>query len=241
MGSYSVPSKGVKMKKCTKCGIEKELECFSKRKDAKDGYRGHCKECRRLFKQQFYQDNKEQITVRDKQYRQDNKEQISFKRRQYRLANPEKFTMKNKRYYLKNKERINIHNKQYKLDNKEKIADRNKQYYINNPDKVRTSRRKRRALKLNVSENYTRTDEQLTRESFENQCCNCGSTNNLQIDHFEPLSKGNPLTLLNACVLCRSCNSSKSNKPPEHFFEIEKYWEIKVLMDKADEQKERKL
>lgn len=43
-------------------------------------------------------------------------------------------------------------------------------------------------------------------------CIICGSTNYLCIDHVLPISKGCSLTPGNAVVLCRSCNSKKSNR-----------------------------
>ena len=33
------------MKKCNKCGIEKQLSDFFKHKNAKDGYENACKQC----------------------------------------------------------------------------------------------------------------------------------------------------------------------------------------------------
>ena len=36
------------MKVCTKCGVEKSFDEFSKRKQSKDGYRSCCKECTKI-------------------------------------------------------------------------------------------------------------------------------------------------------------------------------------------------
>jgi len=69
-----------------------------------------------------------------------------------------------------------------------------------------------------VRENYTAEDEAITLKAFNNRCFNCGSNKNLTIDHHRPISKGNPLTLINAVVLCQSCNSSKSDKDPKEFY-----------------------
>ncbi|MES2428292.1 MAG: HNH endonuclease signature motif containing protein [Bacteroidota bacterium] len=43
-------------------------------------------------------------------------------------------------------------------------------------------------------------------------CKKCGCTEKLSIDHIFPSSKGGPTILENLQVLCKSCNSSKSNK-----------------------------
>ena len=48
------------------------------------------------------------------------------------------------------------------------------------------------------------------------KCSYCGSTNNLCIDHIIPVRHGGEDTYDNFQVLCRSCNSSKSDKIPEN-------------------------
>jgi len=57
-GLFTDPEKE-NMKVCTDCGICKELECFSIRKDSKDGHRNKCKECIKLKQQQYHINNKE--------------------------------------------------------------------------------------------------------------------------------------------------------------------------------------
>lgn len=49
------------IKKCSKCGVEKELELFSACKSAKDGRRSDCKECCSMYKKKYRSnpDNKE--------------------------------------------------------------------------------------------------------------------------------------------------------------------------------------
>jgi 5-methylcytosine-specific restriction endonuclease McrA len=43
-------------------------------------------------------------------------------------------------------------------------------------------------------------------------CYNCGTKENLSIDHIVPLSKGGRHSIGNLQTLCRSCNSSKGKK-----------------------------
>ena len=134
------------------------------------------------------------------------------KNRQNREDYPDYFSL----YYQENKEDLSKYSKQWRKDNLDKVRsyDRKKE-------------RKRRALKSNVKENFTPEQEYLVRSMFKNQCLSCGMTQEehnkrwnerLHIDHIQPLSKGYALSPTNACLLCRSCNSSKHNKDPEDFF-----------------------
>jgi 5-methylcytosine-specific restriction endonuclease McrA len=43
-------------------------------------------------------------------------------------------------------------------------------------------------------------------------CYNCGSTENLSIDHVIPLARGGNHSIGNLMTLCRKCNASKGKK-----------------------------
>ncbi|MGN1261815.1 MAG: HNH endonuclease [Candidatus Enteromonas sp.] len=45
-----------------------------------------------------------------------------------------------------------------------------------------------------------------------NQCCFCGSRENLEIDHVVPISKGGTSDERNLQTLCRDCNRKKGNR-----------------------------
>lgn len=48
-------------------------------------------------------------------------------------------------------------------------------------------------------------------DKYGRKCCYCGSTNNLEIDHIIPISKGGREDENNMQVLCRKCNATKYN------------------------------
>ena len=151
-----------------------------------------------------------------------------------------------KQYRESHKQQRNEYSKQYRETHKEYERARKKRWRINNPDYIkdwnaanidrrreitRQSERKRRAIKKHLNENYTKEDEQYTLNLFNNQCANCGTTDNLHIDHHNPLSEGYPLTKKNAVVLCIYCNSAKGSLSPEDFYTPEKLAFINERLD----------
>lgn len=186
-------------RRCSGCKITKPLNNFHKGKRTPDGHKAQCKECRNAKNKKHKKENPEYY----KKWREDNKEHlIKYSRT----------------YYSKNKELLNTKNKKYTNYNKEKIRKRKKKWYEKNKDRVMAAKRRRRARKIDVNENYSLLDRQITMEVFAHCCFNCSSKENLCIDHHRPLIDGNPLSLNNAVVLCKTCNSSKSTKSPENFY-----------------------
>lgn len=57
--------------------------------------------------------------------------------------------------------------------------------------------------------------EKMRNEIFERdgyRCVKCGSTDNLELDHILPFSKGGRTEKTNLQTLCKICNSSKGSK-----------------------------
>lgn len=80
------------MKKCTKCGEEKEESEFYKEKSRKDGLQLHCKFCNK----EYTVKNKEKIKEYKKEHRTLNKETIALKKRTYRQKNKQAIYNKHK-------------------------------------------------------------------------------------------------------------------------------------------------
>lgn len=97
------------MKKCTKCGIEKDLDCFYKDSRSKDGLESRCKSCRRLSNAEYWKNNKEKLAKQNAEYYQNNKEKILKREAEYRQNNKEKILKQNAEYYKNNKERVAEH------------------------------------------------------------------------------------------------------------------------------------
>lgn len=60
-------------------------------------------------------------------------------------------------------------------------------------------------------------------EYFDNACAYCGSTSNITRDHIEPVSKGGLNLISNIVPACKSCNSSKRNKPLVTWYTSQKF------------------
>jgi len=126
-------------KKCSKCGVEKNVVCFNKDKTIKSGLRCVCKDCSK----QYYLDNKERRSEQTKQYRSnnkerakqyylDNKERRNKQARQYSKQYYENNKERAKQYYLSNKEQIKERVRRWKMDNKKRINEQARQYRSNN-------------------------------------------------------------------------------------------------------------
>lgn len=93
-------------KVCTKCGEEKSVAEFYKKKSGKLGRTQRCKVCRKKLDRARYEANKDKILKKQKQYNTANAESISKNKRRYRQANKERLLAKDRRYYKDNREKV---------------------------------------------------------------------------------------------------------------------------------------
>jgi hypothetical protein len=124
------------MKKCKKCGIEKELINFNILKIAKDGLRTQCKQC-----EKEYRDNKKDKTKKYlSEYYKNNKKEISNKNKERYNSNKERYNENRRRKYNDDdniRKEISKKGKEYRLENKDKVNESKKKYYENNKEYIR--------------------------------------------------------------------------------------------------------
>lgn len=139
---------------CSKCGIEKELTEYFKRKDTKDGHRADCKQCKSKENKKWNSNNAEKLNIIKKVYYQENsdkiKSNISKQRKEntkkrkedieneklciekYRLDNPKEEKARIEKLKEEKKEKVNA----YRLKNAEKINALRREHYKENREKI---------------------------------------------------------------------------------------------------------
>lgn len=65
---------------------------------------------------------------------------------------------------------------------------------------------------------WTRVERRIALRRAGWRCEDCGSPEELELDHFVPWSKGGAHDLSNVRVLCGPCNRRKSNTDPEEYY-----------------------
>lgn len=126
---------------CSKCGIEKELNCFSKDRKTKDGFAYRCKACDKEYKKQYNETHKEFIRERG----------IYFRNR-----NPELTKKRKRESYLRNREHCLAYGKKYRTENKEKIAARDKLYNATHKEQIKA--RKQLTYWQRICEDVTKVE-----------------------------------------------------------------------------------
>jgi len=221
-------------KTCKKCGVEKSLnDMRSYKKNGEVRISGICKDCNNARTRQWKRDNADRIneqrrwrTANDPEYR----ESVDGYRQKYRTENRENYLKVEsegaKRRYHENPE------------TRQKMIDNARQFYQNRSDeqiqkdleRSRLRNREPDTVKRKsvwARQTYDRNRQYLI-DKLGGQCVSCGTTDNLEFDHTNPLDKSinitNKLTLKNAyqleeiieeinkCqLLCEDCHRKKTH------------------------------
>lgn len=184
---------------CSKCGKEKpaNTDYFIKKDSARDGLLSACKECKNKEVRDYYAANKEKMRLRAKTYKQQNKEKIS------------------------------LYNKQYAEQNKTAIRNRMSAWCRtdNGRSLKRNNERKRTMIIKKLPSNFTFEDWIACLGFFENSCAYCGEqTENLEQDHFVPVSCGGEYTIENIVPACKPCNLSKGSRDFWEWYKVQSFY-----------------
>lgn len=185
-------------KVCTKCGIEKSIDCFSKQKGCSYGVKYECKTCNKQYKAQYYKANKEAIAEQHKAYYEANKTPFIERSRSHRESNKEVVAAQMKAYYQANKKAA---------------AERRKAYKKTNPHLFTAYVAKRKAAKLQATPLWA--DKQHIESLYLIASINRQGGYDLHVDHIVPLQSDTVCGLhceANLQLLPASDNISKGNR-----------------------------
>ena len=147
------------MRTCTKCKIEKSIDCFGIDKTKKDGLRPDCKSCRSVRKKPIM--TLEEKKQKAKEYAIKNRDSIMMykevnrdKLKQQREKNKEAKRLYDKEYKLKNKEKIKENSRKYINENRERMKQKSREYYNNNKEAVRQYQIEYKRKRKEASKNF---------------------------------------------------------------------------------------
>lgn len=110
------------VKICAKCGIEKSLTEFHKRKNGRYGVKNICKTCCHIYRVVIYKTNPEKAKAEVRAWRE---------------ANPEKKKALTKAWYNANREKVNAKSKLWRKNNRERAKELTETWNKANPVKKR--------------------------------------------------------------------------------------------------------
>lgn len=122
------------MKKCSKCGEEKDLTSFSKWKSV-------CRPCLNEYKKKWSSSNEQKLKEKERKrkYYESNREALLKKSKKYRLNNIDVCKEKDKKRYTNDPEKFKKYHKDYYELNKEIVLQKSKEY--NSREEVKERRR----------------------------------------------------------------------------------------------------
>lgn len=210
---------------CKKCGMEKPRtsEYFPKHKNNKDGLLGTCKACRSEYLKQYQKENAEKLKEYHKKYHEE-----------YKVKNKELILERGRIYRTVHREKKLESSRKWRINNPDKVKKQQSKWWRENRLKANVYKERRRSLMEKLPSDLTEKEWEETIKYFNKSCAYCGNkTNNLQQEHFIPVSKKGAYTKHNIIPSCKSCNFSKHVKdfnewyPKQPFYTKER--EQKIL------------
>jgi len=118
------------MKKvCSRCGIEKNIDYFYKNRTNPDGLNYYCKECKKQYDKEWYQNHREE-RIKYSQRPEVKKYRKEYQK-EWRKDNPERKKESDKKWYQKHRKEIIRGSKKYRKNNPEKYREYDKEYKKN--------------------------------------------------------------------------------------------------------------
>lgn len=223
-------------KRCSKCEQEfpATTDYFGVDNHRSDGLTNQCKECRRKNTKRWREENPEKVKTYNRQYYRDNRDVMTARNRQWHARNKEKRRQSHRRWYLKNAEHSKAKRKQWYRNNKNYVRNYDRQRYLANPDHMRFQSRRwkannpektilqehlRLAREQGLPNDLTPNEWRYAKAYWDGKCAYCdepfdNGLRKLTLDHYIPLANSScPGTVATNCIpVCLSCNTSKGPK-----------------------------
>lgn len=172
------------MQICSVCKESKALSEFHANKNRPNGRTVTCKSCAGIRSKTWAKENRSRV---NECYRKNYALNLEDSRR-------------------KRRERV----RKWETNNPEKKKEAQRNYHLNHPEKRRLAEHKRRTVKEANGVFYILEKE--IKSLLSTPCANCGTLDNITLDHVIPISRGGRHSFGNLQALCKSCNSSKNNR-----------------------------
>lgn len=187
------------VKQCTKCGVKKSLEEFSKQASQPDGHKCYCKECHRAI---------------CKGYHAKHRERMNAQMREHYRANPEPYKQRAAQAYQADPARAKARIKAWQQQYAERRREYSRKWSHANLKIIRERTRKRYAMRKGAATvPFTVAMLNAKRAFWGDKCWVCGGEP-AAWDHVKPLAKGGAHMLANLRPICTVCNSRKGDKWP---------------------------
>ena len=232
-------------KKCTKCGewLVANIYNFNKAKKGKWGLESQCKKCRKKYREEYYENNKEKEKKRSKKWREDNEERYKEYHKEhyesnkehykeYRENNKEHKKKYDKKYREENEEKIKRNKKQYYEENKEEILEKSKKYRKENPQVQFNGHHKRKQKEQNQGNGITKEQWFECYEFFNWECAYSGiqlTKENRNLDHVIALNNGGEHEIWNCVPMYDKYNISKHANNMLEWYLQQEYFDVDRL------------
>lgn len=205
---------------CTKCGLAKPYDRFTKSKITKSGRYPSCKDCKNAQNAEHYQANREMILARMKAKNTSRKDAIRANHARWYAANKAAKLARNKTWKARNAERYLAQQKEYIENNRSSANQRARAWRQRHPERAKITRmHANHARRVAYDSGCSKSELEQWISSQSKICTYCGVAceSDYHVDHFYPLSRGGKHQIANLRIACKSCNLRKSNRDPHEF------------------------
>ena len=197
------------LKRCTNCGLEKELSEFRKQTRNKDGLHPHCKECSHSAYAKWYANNKDWV----KNYQETHKDDYRRRAAASRAHNPEQHRARVRRYRERHPERVKARLERWRNGNREHLLAYAREYAAQHPVRRAQNEATRRAKRWGAAIGQVDYEAALATSGLLCYLCHLAvEPEDVEFDHVLPLSRGGHHATENIGVTHESCNRRKHNK-----------------------------